>query len=315
MADPAPADGRYGYIFSIQPFSVHDGPGCRTVLFFKGCPLSCRWCANPEGLVWWPQPLYYRSRCHDCRSCEQACRQRAIAWRDGQIHVRNQLCRSCQDMACVKACQAGAMEVCGRAYTVEEIGEILNRDRKYWDDEGGVTFSGGEPLHQAAFVARLGQWCAGQFIHTAIETSAHADGDQFMAAMEYIDFAFIDLKLMDSGRHQLYCGEDNLPVLANIARLAASSWPGRLVIRLPLVGGVNDDEENIEATVQFMQACQLTEINLLPYHRLGAGKWLQCGRSERPEGFYTVDRETTARISARFAAAGIRCYAGADTPF
>ncbi|MDY2777406.1 MAG: 4-hydroxyphenylacetate decarboxylase activase, partial [Collinsella sp.] len=274
-----------GRIFDIQAYSVHDGPGCRTLIFFSGCPFRCKWCCNPESFRNRQGRLYRSTKCLNiegkpCLRCLKACPYGAVSdasIEDPEHPVRFDYdkCDSCTTFECVDACLAGALEYISKEYTVDEIMRILARDRHYWSGHGGVTFSGGDPMCQSKFLIAVLKRCRDAYIHTAIETEGGCDVDTYLSVMSYIDFAFNDLKHMDPDKHKEFTGVSNEGVLANIRALAKSDWPGRLVLRSPIIEGFNDTEENFHAIGEFMNEVGLTEFNILPFHRLGVTKWEQ----------------------------------------
>ncbi len=318
-------DGPRGLIFDIQGYSVHDGPGCRTAVFMKGCPLHCAWCSNPEGISTHPELLFKASKCvhrsQGCSRCLPACPYGAIRSNPGAAEdappllIDRRLCRECQERPCAAACYFEALQVCGRWITIPELLRLLNRDRQYWGGNGGVTFTGGEPLLQHEFILGALQACRQATLHTAVETTAVIEPHFFLEVMQQVDFAFIDLKHMDPGRHQELTGHSNAPVLANLRRLVGSGWPGRLVLRMPVIDGFNDDEHNILAMAALMHELKLMEVNLLPFHRLGASKWAQVGVCCPYAGRSATSEEKLAVLQRLFLEQDILCYAGDETPF
>ena len=205
-----------GLLFDIQSFSVHDGPGCRTTLFFMGCPLRCTWCANPEGWESRSRMLYRATKCTHkaagCVRCIKSCPHQALSV-DGvgisPIVIDRSCCTPCTTFECTKACLQEAMVICGKWRSVSDLMKILNRDRHYWGSSGGVTCSGGDALVQMDFLTALLKSCREAYIHTALETSACFVRERFLAAMKYVDFAFIDIKHMDPVKHLEQTGVSN----------------------------------------------------------------------------------------------------------
>jgi pyruvate formate lyase activating enzyme len=314
-----------GLIFDVQGYSVHDGPGCRTLVFMKGCPLHCEWCSNPEGIQPVPELLFYSSSCTNrsggCSRCLAACPHQAIRQNPQteaeapQLLFKRSRCAACPGRECLAACFFEGLRSCGEWWTVAGLLHVLERNRPYWGPGGGASFSGGEPLLQAEFMRAIFGACRAAGIHIAVETTAHIPTEIFLALMGLVDFAFIDLKHMDGWRHLEMTGVRNDLILENIAALGRSAWPGRLVLRLPVVEGFNDGPENIAAAADFMQRLGLGEINLLPFHRLGASKWAQLGRTYRFAGQPPPPPEKLLRIQDAFLSRRIACYVGADTPF
>lgn len=311
-----------GLVFDIQGYSVHDGPGCRTLVFLSGCPLRCAWCANPEGLEPRKQLLYREAKCkhaaNGCTQCIKACPHGAIAAAgeaEGQLAIDRTMCRACTTFDCAAACLWGALGVAGREMTVGELWRIIDRDRQYWGGQGGVTFTGGEPLLQREFIVAMLKRCQEGFVHTAVETSACVDTEHFLRAFRHVDFAFIDVKHMDPEKHKLGTQVSNAQTLQNIRALAASSWGGRLVLRTPVIAGFNDDMENMAATADFMQEVGLGEINLLPFHRMGDSKYTQMGMTYPFKDVDSLPLEHLVPLQQMFMARGIACYIGSHTPF
>ncbi len=309
-------------VFDVQGFSVHDGPGSRTLIFFTGCPLECAWCANPEGLEARRKLMFVPRKCKrgkfECSRCAEACPKGAVTLgevgSDQPISLDRALCDQCETFECAAVCYAEALKVSGVWMTAEELQETIERDRKYWA-EGGVTFSGGEALMQHRFVRELAKWCKEQRIHTAIETTAYADCDVFLSVMEYIDFAFIDVKCMDPAVHQAKTGVDNQRILDNIAALVKSGWNGRLILRMPVIEGVNDSDENIQRMADFMDSLGLFEVNILPFHRLGASKYDQLGRVYEHVDDEPTPQEKLEHIQGLFLDRGIACYVAEEVMY
>jgi pyruvate formate lyase activating enzyme len=291
---------------------VHDGPGCRTVFFLSGCPLRCRWCANPEGIACAPRLLHYASRCKcGLLRCAAACPRGAVS--PGPVFNRA-LCDSCPGFECVAACFHGALKSAGREYSLAELAAIVRRDRDFWGADGGVTLSGGEPLFQPEFALALLRLCRESGVHCALETSAFAPAAVFAAAAAECDWLFVDLKHMDAEKHKAGAGQPNGIILENITALGRVRWPGRLVARLPLVPGYNDDEANLSATAAFLLDNGLKEINILPFHPLGESKYRQLGLNWEFAAAPPSDAALPA-AARLFTAKGINCYLGPDTPF
>lgn len=305
-------------IFDIQSFSVHDGPGCRTTVFMSGCPLKCRWCANPES--WNKDALMFSElTCRyktGCSLCKDKCLRNALTFNENNKPVLNlEECRNCDDYSCAKACYYDALKNCSQKYSQDDLMKVLERDFNNWRSNGGVTFSGGEPLMQSEFLIETLKECKSKNFHTAIETSAYAKEEVFLEAMSYIDFAFIDLKHMDREKHKEKTGVYNDLIKSNIAKLASSSWKGRLVLRTPVIDGFNDDIENMKAMMEFMKSNDLVEINLLPFHRFGESKWNQLGNNYDYSSCGDVNIERLGLFQDMFLENSIACYIGDETTF
>lgn len=305
-------------IFDIQAFSVHDGPGCRTTIFFAGCPLRCRWCSNPENFVVRPHLMFAQRVCKwasGCRACTQRCPHGGLTFTENGPVVSWEICRKCTTFECTSACAANALRVCGKEYSVGDVMTVLKRDFNNWGSEGGVTFSGGDPLLQPHFLKAVLQECKKLQIHTAIETSACVPESTFLDVMPLVDFAFIDVKNMDDERHKDGTFVSNQQILRNIAALKANDWPGRLVLRYPVIHDYNDSEANARQLIAFMQENGLFEVNLLKFHRLGQTKWEQLGLEYAYATGGNVSDEHLQKLQSLYLDHDILCYIGDKTPF
>ena len=260
-----------GQIFDIKKYAIQDGPGIRTTVFFKGCPLSCWWCHNPEGLDVATQRLYRPERCIGCKSCLEACSNGAIEKLNGRLLWNAAACGYCQ--ACAKACPAEAIEFVGKTMTVEEVVAEITKDTLFYDQSsGGVTISGGEPFMQPSFLIQLLDTCGQLEIHRSVDTSGHVDTRTLLEAATRVDLFLYDIKHMDPEMHYRYTGVSNDLILANLRQLSRQG--ARIIIRLPVVPGINTDEENIDRTGSFIASLPgVTEINILPYHRAADAKY------------------------------------------
>ena len=311
-----------GLIFDIQGHSVHDGPGTRTLIFLSGCPLHCAWCSNPEGQQLRQSLMFKAQFCKDCpRRCVDACPKHAVRAIDsngdgiGLVTIDRTQCDECDSLECVKVCYMRALQLSGKWYTVDEIMAILNRDRYYWGPQGGVSLSGGEPLVQRRFAVELLRRCQAAYIHTCVETSGYVGRQTLEEAARYVQWFFIDVKHMDPVCHREGTGVDNGIILDNIRWLAKSGWPGRLMLRMPVIPGFNNTDRNAEATAGFMKECGLREINLLPFHRLGASKHEQLGRPYEFKDQPATNPEELQPLAAIYEKHGLTCYVGSNTPF
>ncbi len=266
-----------GIVFDIKKFSIHDGPGIRTTIFLKGCPLSCWWCHNPEGQAMEPELLLRSERCIGCGACLETCEHGAISQDGEQIVTDRACCTACG--ACVEVCYAGAREIVGREVTVAEVMDEIERDIAFYDQSGGgVTFSGGEPLTQPTFLCQLLQACKERGLHTALDTCGFARWDVLRGVREDVDLFLYDLKLMDDARHRAFTGVSNKPILENLRRLSRHGH--RIVIRLPIIPGINDDEENLQQLGAFATDLpSLERVDLLPYHQIGRDKYRRLGKT------------------------------------
>lgn len=284
-------------LFDIKKYAIHDGPGIRTTVFMKGCPLSCWWCHNPEGLLSKPQLIYDTTRCIICKECIKACPQQAILLTsEGLVNDRLR-CRQCG--VCAEICPAQARELAGKNESVECLLKIIEKDIPFYDESGGgVTFSGGEPLMQSENLFQILKECGRMGIHRAIDTSGFTDPDTMRRVAKETDLFLFDLKCMDSAKHRKYTGVCNEIILSNLEMLAKEG--AKITIRIPLIPGINDDDENINQTGLFVSALPgLDTVHLLPFHDFYKNKYNKfsmkyCGEDIRlSESSSTFDAVTT----------------------
>lgn len=279
-------------IFQVQRWSVHDGEGIRSTVFFKGCPLRCKWCANPESWYNKVEIMVYQEKCTNCKKCLSVCKHGAIILVEGKITVDREKCMHCQ--ACLAVCPNGARKRIGETVTVEQLMKVLRKDSIFYQESGGgVTFSGGEPFMQSDILRQLVMQCQSIGIDTAVETSGYFDVAENQDIIENLDAMFIDIKHMDSTVHQRYTGIGNQKILENIVAIAKINK--NIVIRVPLIEEVNATERNIHALCVFMKAyTDIERIELLPYHALGEHKLAALG--EAVIGFTTPCEEKIATL-------------------
>ena len=255
-----------GTVFDIKEFAVFDGPGIRTTVFLKGCPLRCQWCHNPEGLSPKPQLMVSSASCVHCGACSRVCK-----------HPDN--CIACG--VCVPYCRLGLRKIAGTIWTAEALAERLQRDADvYQMSGGGVTFSGGEPLMQWDFVSEVISRLKG--IHTAIETSGYTNDEIFRQAMGTLDLIMMDWKVSDPEKHRYYTGVDQAPIRRHAEMLAAGETP--FILRMPIIPGVNDTEKHFQTAAEIVKdAKTLLRIDILPYQRAAGAKYSMVGRNYSPE--------------------------------
>ncbi|MFV0348942.1 MAG: glycyl-radical enzyme activating protein [Halodesulfovibrio sp.] len=304
-----------GMVFDIQGHSVHDGPGTRTTVFLNGCPLSCIWCSNPEGLHRTPVLMHRASRCQKCGNCISSCLMGSPHQEDGVLAFNRELCDVCTTHECISTCYHEALITSGKRYSVDELAKIFQRDRQFWGARGGVTFSGGEPLMQKRFISALLKRCKEMFIHTCIETTSCLPTDFYLEIMKYVDWVFTDIKHMDSARHKELTGVDNQLILKNIALLAKQDWNGVIMPRVPIIPGKNDSDQNLKATADFIHGIGLDAMHLLPFHRLGESKYTQLGRSYAMADQPSPSDEHMQHLKRVVESRGLLCFVGSDTPF
>jgi pyruvate formate lyase activating enzyme len=269
-----------GTIFDIKRYAIHDGPGIRTAVFMKGCPLSCWWCHNPEGQSRTPQLIFRANRCQGSQACIEACPRGAITWQDGSLTDWS-ICDQCGK--CAEACLAGAREMVGREVSVEELMQEVKRDIPFYDQSGGgVTFTGGEPLLQRKFLLAALQACKDLHIHTAVDTSGQATWESFQSILPYADLFLYDIKHMDDEKHKEYTAVSNRKILDNLQKLSREGV--KILIRVPLIPGINNDLENLQQCGEFLAALpHLEGVELMPYHASGEAKYQGLGMQYKLE--------------------------------
>ncbi len=290
-------------IFDIQRFSVQDGPGLRTTVFFKGCPLQCLWCSNPESQSALPQLLYFETRCTYCYQCVDVCPAGAIHKADdGRLILDRQQCTGCG--TCVEECLAGARSISGKQMTVDEVCNIIEKDMSYYRNSGGgVTVSGGEATCQPESLVQLLVRCREMGVHTCLDTCGYADWDILREALKHVDLVLMDNKQMNTDIHKKLTGVGNERILENTARVASMGVP--MVIRVPLIPGCNDSEENITQLGQFMKATGLLRVDLLPYHRFSTGKYQALGKEYKLAEIPNPDEDEVRRVANNLEALGL----------
>ncbi len=269
-------EGIKSTIFAIKRYALHDGPNIRMTIFFKGCPLSCHWCHNPEGIDFKITVVTRTGTCVGCGECIVNCRSEALQLTDRGIFRDESLCTLCQD--CVDTCPALAHEPTGWQMTTEQLLQEIQKDEPFYDQsDGGVTISGGEPLCQPEALLALLRGCAARGIHRSVDSSAFTPTKTLLHVAEYTNLFLIDLKHMNTARHQQYTGVANELILHNLQQLSVNGHPVR--VRLPLIPGVNDDSNNIRATGAFVAKCKSVQgIDVLPYHPSATAKYKKLGR-------------------------------------
>jgi pyruvate formate lyase activating enzyme len=297
-----------GTIFNIQKFSVHDGPGIRTTVFMKGCPLRCRWCSNAESMNPKPEPGIIIERCTGCGDCVNTCPENAIAINDGKVSIDRSVCTACEQ--CVPSCPEDAITIYGKTITVDEVLKEVLKDRSFYSGSGGgVTVSGGEPLRQHEFVIELFRKCKEEGIGTCLDTCGYAPGEVLKDVLQYTDNVLFDLKHMNIDRHREFTGVENDRIKENAGIVSESE--ADLLFRIPLIDGVNSDEYNIRETAEFIKSLgEGNRVELLPYHKLGIGKYKMLGRDYPGKNFKTPDEETIDRWKYIFVNHGIQCDVG-----
>ena len=298
-----------GLIFDVKRFAINDGPGIRVTVFFKGCPQNCAWCHNPESISPRIQKLYTADKCIGCQSCVEACPEQACILTPQGIVTDKDACMLCG--ICADVCPTKATEMSGRKVSVEDVLQTLEKDRAFFDQSGGgVTFSGGEPLHQPDFLIALLKECGERTLHRVVDTAGIAPVETILEVAKHTDLFLFDLKMMDSSRHKKWTGANNEIILGNLTALAEAG--ARIIIRIPVIKGVNHDSENIEQTARFVAGLpgDAKTVNLLAYHNIAANKFLKLGEAYDEAGMSEPDSAVLKRIVATFAGHGVTATVG-----
>jgi pyruvate formate lyase activating enzyme len=281
-------------IFDIKRYAINDGPGIRIVIFLKGCNLNCAWCHNPESISTETERMYAPAKCILCGTCVEACPEKALTLTPEGIITTTERCN--MTGRCAEVCPTKAIEISGKPMTVAEIMNEIEKERVFFDQSGGgVTFSGGEPLLQSRFLIELLDECGRRGILRAVDTAGLANTEILLEVAKRTDLFLYDLKMMDSEKHCEWTGVPNEKILENLKVLAETGM--KIIVRIPLIGGVNDDVENIESTARFVASLsgEKKEVNLLPYHKIAQTKYQKLGR---PEEFQLLE-EPTKKAQAR----------------
>ncbi len=269
-------------VTNIQKFSVHDGPGIRSLIFTKGCPLRCLWCANPENIHFGPDLMLFPDKCIGCKRCVDICPQNAITIArntDGKEYIQShrELCIRCG--ACAKVCFSQSRVLKGEVLSCEQVEKKVDKDLPFYKNSGGgITFSGGEPLLHPQFIARIAKHYREKGLSTAVETCGFVPWENFEIVLPWVDWFLFDIKFIDSRKHKKYCGQENQPILENLQKLSRDGRC-RIVIRIPIIPGVNDDKSDLALTGAFLgkRKDRLTGVHILPYHNYGTSKYDALG--------------------------------------
>ena len=281
------------YIFDIKRYSINDGPGIRITFFLKGCPLRCVWCHNPEGVSFEQTKLYTINRCIACRLCVKSCPAKALKSVKGKGIVTNfDRCILCGK--CAEVCPSTAMQMVRREISTSEIIAEIEKERPFFEKDGGVTFCGGEPLMQKDALIEALDACGERGIHRVVDTTLYASAETVLQVASRTDLFLVDLKLMDNHLHKKYCGVENTQILSNICLISEMNIP--YIIRIPIIEGINADEANITSSALFLSSLpNVPSVELLPYHDIAIGKHVRLGTIYNPLD-YQMDIPSQAKI-------------------
>lgn len=297
-----------GLIFDIKKYAIHDGPGIRTTVFFKGCPLHCPWCHNPEGIQQHVEIVISPERCIHCEQCLQVCSKGALYSHDKVIALDRQKCDLCG--ACLDVCYARALEFVGRHVTVEHVISEIEKDRVFYDESGGgVTLSGGEPLMQPEFARTVLRECKRTGIHTVIDTCGYADPNVLQEVSEYVDLFLFDVKIMDNKKHTHFTGVANDQILSNLQTLSRSRKA--IHVRIPIIPGITDDDGNIQMIRTFLASlAHIEKVSLLPYHRAWLAKYRKIHNGKETHIAEPPSSEILDRIQKLLTPCGLKTTIG-----
>lgn len=296
-----------GIVTDIQHYSVHDGPGIRTLVFLKGCPLRCKWCSNPETQAAGYELGYNEANCIRCGTCVKVCPEKAIELTETGIKIDRERCTLC--FRCQEACPTGALRRFGYSKSMEEVMEEVEKDRIFYEySGGGITLSGGECLTQKEFTLELLKTSKEMGINTAIETTGYANWAVLQEIAGFVDYILYDLKHVDSEKHKAMTGVSNTVIVENLQRLVKTGF--KPIIRIPVIPGYNDDRDTVSKFIQLMKDLKLDTVHLLPLHHLGKNKYRQLDREYFFKELITPTREEMEKIKDLFLAAGIKARIG-----
>ena len=284
-----------GVVFNVQKMSIHDGPGIRTTVFLKGCPLDCLWCSNPESQRATVEIALLTTKCIKCGYCAEVCPKGIIGKEFPFPILDRDACDVCG--ICAKECCTMAKDVIGKEYDDAELLKEIESEKPFYESSGGgVTFSGGEPFVQFEFLNRMLQICQESGIHTAIETTGYTDKDKLLEAAKHLDLVFMDVKHMDSAKHKELTRVGNEKILENLKAL--SEVHDNIIVRIPVIPDINDQMENLKATADYVASLGIGTLELLPYHNLGKNKYDEIGRVYQLTDVKTPSRDRMEDIAA-----------------
>ncbi|KHS57312.1 radical SAM protein [Terrisporobacter othiniensis] len=295
-----------GTVFDMQRFSLHDGPGIRTIVFLKGCPLHCRWCSNPESQNNSPIVMYKKSDCFKCGRCISVCKVGAISF-DNETHIDREKCTGCGE--CTNVCPSGALVLKGKTMTIQQAIKELKKDATIFRrSDGGVTLSGGEPLVQHDFASQLLLACKSQGWNTAIETTGFGSSEAIEKVIPYVDTVLLDIKHIDPYTHKKFTGISNEVILKNAKRISQIT---KTVVRVPIIPGFNYSYKDIEDIAKFVKTLNNVDtIHLLPYHTFGENKYDLLGIEYTLDGLKRLSKEDLNEHKRIVESHGIKCIIG-----
>lgn len=289
-----------GIIFDIQNYAIFDGPGIRTIIFLKGCPLKCDWCQNPESQKLSPEMSYFKEKCQLCGICVDTCPNNALQLLNDEIKRDKALCTMCGN--CAEMCPNQVMEIVGRIIPVEELVEIILGDKPFYDNSGGgVTISGGEPTTQIDFLLELLKALKNQGIHTAIETCGYFNENLISELVKYVDLFLFDIKLVDTDKHKKFTTVFNEKILTNFSKILSKVGSERIIPRIPLIPGVNTDINTIQQIIAFLKDVNYNGIiHLMPYNKLTKTKYEKMGMESFHKDFGNLTDNDIHEITKLF---------------
>jgi pyruvate formate lyase activating enzyme len=298
---------RKGIVFDIKRYATDDGPGIRTTIFFKGCPLRCWWCHNPEGQVAKPELMYKNRRCINCGECAGSCPTKAINYTANKVHINRELCTLCGE--CAQNCPSEALTVTGKEISVKDLVKEVEKDALFYaESNGGITLSGGEPLLQIDFLVALLEECKERNIHTAVDTCGYAPHKAFDRISDRTDLFLYDIKTMNDKKHKKYTGVSNKLIHENLKRLAENER--NIEVRFPIIPNINDDGDNIMRTAEFLLSCGVKQVSLLPYHRAGTEKYKSLNRAYKLKRIQSPSNEDLGMVKEKLETFGLKVKIG-----
>ncbi len=293
-------------ITDIQRFSIHDGPGIRTTIFFKGCPLACKWCHNPETIRFQNELIYSARDCIGCGDCVVVCQEKAIILADEKLTINREICKT--DFKCTDICPGMALKPVAHEYDPSRLLEKVMRDLDWYDDTGGITLSGGEPLVHAEFLKEFLLSSKEKGLHITVETCGYWRFETVKPLFDMTDLILMDIKLMDQNKHIEYTGKSNELIIHNLRQLIDKGYP--VDIRMPVVPGVNDDNENLNKTCELLTSLSIPSIVLLPYHTLGKSKIPKIDYKHQQIQKDALSKEALDRVRQIIESSGIEAMVG-----